>query len=140
MSPENDKALCEAFPKIFINRNKNPKVSCMSFGFECGDGWYDVIYTLCGDIQHHIDHNLDPKVDKDSTQVVATQVKEKFGGLRFYYQGGDATIDGMVGLAESLSYKICETCGNKGKAYNDGWIRTHCEKCELEYQEKRKAR
>ena len=36
-------------------------------------------------------------------QLVATQVKEKFGTLRFYYDGGDDEISGMVRMAEAMS-------------------------------------
>lgn len=58
------------------------------------------------------------------------QIKEKFGGLRFYYHGGDDDIDGMVSLAESISYKICENCGStKDIGYTKGWITTMCKDC-----------
>ena len=60
-------------------------------------------------------------------QVVAVQVKEKFGGLRFYYEGGDEYINGLSAMAESMSYVTCETCGKPGKSTSDGWIRTLCE-------------
>ena len=65
-------------------------------------------------------------------QVVATQVKEKFGGLRFYYNGGDDIIQGMVQLTESLSYLVCEECGVMNEMVNpnyDGWIQTTCSEC-----------
>ena len=60
-----------------------------------------------------------------------TQVKEKFGGLRFYYDGGNNYIDGMVSFAEAMSYKTCEFCGtthNVGQT-NKGWIFTICKEC-----------
>lgn len=59
-------------------------------------------------------------------QVVAEQVKEKFGGLRFYYRGGDTFIEGIAAMAESMSYVTCEECGNPGKPNTSGWIRTLC--------------
>jgi hypothetical protein len=59
-----------------------------------------------------------------------TQIKEKFGGLRFYYDGGDDRIQGMVDLAETLSYQICERCGStKNVQQTTGWITTLCEDC-----------
>jgi len=59
-----------------------------------------------------------------------TQIKEKFGGLCFYYYGGDDVIDGMVYLAESLSYNICETCGTtKNVGRTKGWVYTICRSC-----------
>jgi len=62
--------------------------------------------------------------------VEITQIKEKFGGLRFYYNGGDDVIHGMVSLAENLSYEICELCGStKNIMQTEGWITTLCEDC-----------
>jgi hypothetical protein len=60
-------------------------------------------------------------------QVVATQVKEKFGDLRFYYRGGDDLIDAVVRMAESMSSRTCEECGAPGTHSSGGWIRTLCE-------------
>ena len=69
------------------------------------------------------------------------QVKEKYGGLRFYYTGGDHTIDGMVSLAESLSYKICEDCGStKDIGYTKGWIATMCKECYEKHPNKENLR
>jgi hypothetical protein len=60
-------------------------------------------------------------------QVVATQVKEKFGGLRFYYTGGDDYIRGLVDFAETMSYQICEECGAQGcRSSKSGYIVTTC--------------
>ena len=68
------------------------------------------------------------------------QIKEKFGGLRFYYQGGDDHIDGMVTMAEVWAGRTCETCGNLGKRREGGWIRTLCDVHEAEHQAKMKER
>jgi hypothetical protein len=58
------------------------------------------------------------------------QIKEKFGGLRFEYSGGDDYIDGMVALAESMSYGICEFCGTtKDVGRTEGWVFTICKSC-----------
>ena len=57
------------------------------------------------------------------------QVKEKYGGLRLYFSGGDSYIEGIIDMAEEYSYKICEVCGNKGKPNKEGWITTLCEIC-----------
>ena len=60
-------------------------------------------------------------------QVVAAQVKEKFGGLRFYYDGGDGYVSGVVNFAEALSERTCEVCGNPGVARGPGWVSTRCD-------------
>lgn len=59
-------------------------------------------------------------------QVVAEQVKEKFGTLRFYYHGGDEFVYGVLSLAEAMSGVTCEVCGNPGTRNSSGWIRTTC--------------
>lgn len=125
MKQELDKKLCEKYPKIFANRFGDPTDTLMCFGFEHGDGWYKILDALCGQIQNHLDwiNREEEKVQ----QVVAIQVKEKFGELRFYYEGGDAVVDGMVRMAESWSFNTCEVCGNPGKRRKGGWIRVLCD-------------
>ena len=183
MKKELDEELCKRYPKIFVNRNKNPTETAMCWGFECGSGWYNLINTLCSNIQSHIDWNhknrestiaynqmiTDAKVGdwtsfhkwyentnveareayRERTlnaelreipnlipQVVAEQVKEKFGGLRFYYQGGDDAIRGMAQMAETMSVITCEECGAPGKIRNGGWVHTFCDEHEAEYQQR----
>jgi hypothetical protein len=93
-------------------------------GFCVGEGWWPILEALCGNIQSHIDW----KFRKDPIpQVVVHQIKEKFGGLRFYYEGGDEAIQGMVTMAESWAYRSCETCGKPGKPSTSGWIKVACE-------------
>jgi hypothetical protein len=125
MRDDLDQQLCEKYPLIFADRNKSMQETCMFWGFEHGDGWYPIIDSLCGNIQNHIDWQT--KQGKTVLQVVATQVKEKFGTLRFYYNGGDDVIDGMVRMAESWSAVACEECGAPGTQNSRGWIKTLCE-------------
>ena len=58
---------------------------------------------------------------------MADQVKEKFGTLRFYTNGGDEQIYGMIRMAESMSAVTCEECGAPGKTRGRGWIYTACD-------------
>jgi len=135
MTEEKDKSLCEKYPKIFRDRNRSMQETCMCWGFECGDGWYDIIDALCGTIQHHLNWKRGSDKHKgmtdeewdESHQVVAAQVKEKFGGLRFYIRGGDDFVEGAIALAESLSFRTCEECGAPGSRRGGGWIRTLCD-------------
>ena len=50
-----DKQLVEKYPKIFRDRYSNMKVTAMCWGFEHGDGWYNILDALCSNIQHHTD-------------------------------------------------------------------------------------
>lgn len=120
MKKENDELLCKKYPKIFANRYGDKMVTAMCWGFEVGDGWFNLIHTLCETIQSYIDNNNVP-------QIVAAQVKEKYAGLRFYYDGGNEFIAGMVHYAEMLSTTICDHCGSPdGQVWNDGWMKTRC--------------
>ena len=72
--------------------------------------------------------------------LTQTQIKEKFGGLRFYYDGGDEYISGLVSMAESWAACSCETCGTPGERREGGWIRTLCDTHETERQSTIKER
>ena len=114
-----------AYPKMFENKYG---------GFAVGAGWYPILEALCANIQSHIDWRN--RENETVPQVVVEQIKEKFGGLRFYYQGGDEQIHGMVRMAEAWADASCEECGAPGKSRNGGWIRTLCDLHEAEHQAK----
>jgi hypothetical protein len=103
----------------------------MCWGFECGDGWYNIINQLCANIQHHVDWAQEQKEKygrgEGCSQVVAVQIKEKFGTLRFYTNGGNDQTYGMIRMAESMSAVTCEECGAPGKIRGRNWIYTACD-------------
>lgn len=178
---EQDRLLCERYPKIFRDRHGDMRTTAMCWGFETDTGWYNIINQMCRLIQSHIDWSRKDRArglrynravtralkgdlggliryhtygDSSSSrqyaeqyankdverglqlrevkeacpQVVATQVKEKFGTLRFYYNGGDDVVHGIVSMAESMSAVTCERCGNPGKLSTGGWIKALCKK------------
>ena len=55
MKQELDTLLCERYPKLMVNRNLPMQETCMCWGFDCGDGWFNILDQLMGNIQHHID-------------------------------------------------------------------------------------
>ena len=117
-------------------------------GFAVGRGWWPLLEKLCATIQSHIDWANDTRAARlisnpynntipDAVeQVVVQQVKEKFGTLRFYYDGGDEFIHGAVWLAENMTGHLCEECGGLGTRRQGGWIRTLCDQHENERQER----
>lgn len=111
--------LVAKYPTIFKNIDGDYRETAMCWGFMVGDGWYDLIDRLCSDLV-----KLDPN-------IVASQVKEKFGGLRFYVDDGTTEEAwNRINRAEEESYKTCETCGKPAENLNfGGWIRTLCESC-----------
>lgn len=87
---------------------------------ECGKGWaklYEPLIAIC-----------------EEENVPILQIKEKFGGLRFYASVGDNDLlQEMIDTAEVLSYKTCEACGEPGVMRNKTyWLKTLCDKCEEE--------
>lgn len=82
----------------------------MYWGFTCGDGWFDLINNLCAMIVAEVETGKSP-------HVIASQVKEKFGRLRFRFGGGNFEIRRLVQLAEDKSETTCENCGQPGGAY-----------------------
>jgi len=100
-----------------------PILQSVECGVQCGNGWVNLLDILCGTIEAHL---LDRRELKDFR---VDQVKEKFGGLRFYVSGGDEFIDGMISLTENLSYTICEECGNPGEVTGKSWYKVLCREC-----------
>jgi hypothetical protein len=119
MSPELTQKLLEKYPKLFSSKQ--------FWGFECGDGWYDILDHLCGSLVTYT---------YGDEEIYVDQVKEKFGRLRFYLSKEDDVMHGMVSMAEHMSGRICETCGNRGETRGGSWMVTLCD----EHHEARIAR
>ena len=131
MKQELDKKLVKAFPLLYEDRNTSMQSTAMCWGFSCDDGWFDIIWNLSS--------KLEPLIQKLHTERQdieylprASQVKEKFGGLRFYVTSATDEMDGLIEEAETLSYKTCESCGNPGQGRSGGWIKTLCDTCSEE--------
>jgi hypothetical protein len=112
---------------------KYPEFFTRKVEISTGDGWYHILNALLGNIRNHIEWQL--KKDPSFPVPKIAQIKEKFGRLRFYYEGGDEAIAGMVYMAESWAAHTCETCGERGSRRTGGWIRTFCDKHEAEYND-----
>jgi hypothetical protein len=116
MKEELELELVKKYPNLYKEHGGDPAKTCMAWGIACGDGWYKLIDELSA--------KLEP------LGVVAAQVKEKFGGLRFYLETGSDEAWDLVSKAEEQSYKICERCGETGRPRGRGWIKTLCDECE----------
>lgn len=91
-------------------------------GIDIGDGWMPIVIEL------------DQKLIELYPDYKLAQVKEKFGGLRFYVEGIPWQSEGskLIDEAEAKSYETCEECGAPGKGTTSGgyWIKTLCETCD----------
>jgi hypothetical protein len=71
------------------------------------------------------------------------QVKEKFGGLRFYAEFDPAVMErcrALVRGAEAQAARTCERCGQPGRRRTDRrWILTLCDQCNATEPEGRPA-
>jgi len=128
MTPEKDAELCKKYPMLFAQRTADIKESCMGFGIECSDGWYDLIDELSAKIEA-INETLPRK-----ERIEAEQVKSKFGGLRMYVNSVPNSVSEevfkLIDEAEHKSFEICEECGKPGKSIvKNGWVSTLCTKC-----------
>jgi hypothetical protein len=109
-------------------RTDRPPITSSDY-FDCNKGWYPLIQKLIEDL---IELGWDKQV---------TQVKEKFGGLRFYINSGSTEIYDRISEAERASYLICEDCGEPGELRKDlGWYFTLCDKHHQEKKEERSKR
>lgn len=123
MSPENVKILTEKYPRLYAQKYKT-KSDFDCFGFCIGDGWFNIIDTLSSAIMWEIDSD-------NVKRFRVLQIKEKFGGLRFYHSGGSREIRGYVTFAERISERTCEGCGCPSEINcESSWLTTLCKDCE----------
>lgn len=172
MKPELDRKLVKTFPIIYRDRYGDLRNTAMVWGFDCGDGWFQIIWDLSEKLEAIARQQPEPKkhhpvkkffwkytdnfaqilrkknwLQKDGflydlfwgviygtfmppedDRLKATQVKEKYGELRFYTNYSSDEIDEAIDKAELKSSVTCEVCGEPGKTRNGGWIVTLCDK------------
>ena len=63
----------------------------------------------------------------DSYEV--EQIKEKFGGLRWYDNCHLPGVQVIIAKYEVLSEKTCIVCGKPAKWMSKGWISPYCDDC-----------
>lgn len=107
MTPELTEQLYTEFPELFRGRHLPITKNLMGYGFECSDGWYNLIRRLAADITAHATRiGLNP---------LAMQVKQELGLLRFSVDQADVFIHALCAAAEQESGAICEQCGASGQ-------------------------
>lgn len=136
------------YPELCLPRPGGRKTP---FAFETGNGWYDLLDALLASAvsgvraaEHRVSRLREARTlgKASDEQVLAAeqaysseleklpelaQVKEKFGGLRFYVDGASEELRAQIALAEMLSFRICEVCGAPGSLRREGWFRTLCD-------------
>lgn len=123
-------------------RQRFPLMYANTYDIWVGPGWMPIVECLSRAIQQHIKtqhsrieylithgkEKYPELIPEPIEQVTVAQVKEKFGELRFYYDGGDEYIAGMVEMAEQWAGHTCEECGKPGHLRDNlSWIKTLCD-------------
>lgn len=123
MNKENTQKLLTDFPELYSAQGG----LFHYFGFQCGDGWFQIIYDLSIEITA-------TAKQAGATSPVACQVKEKFGGLRFYVSAPGVDIESAMDKAYEKAWVTCEKCGAPGAIIHGRWSRVRCAPCDLEDQ------
>jgi hypothetical protein len=74
----------------------------------CLPGWLDLLDELCKTLALHLREH--PEIEP----LKVVRIKEKWGGLRFHYNGGDDLCRRTLDAAQNSSLTICEICGAAG--------------------------
>jgi len=112
------------YEELFTERG-----NCISVG----SGWLNIVADVCHCIMRNADITKEYAQTTEEKAVIAypqvLQVKEKFGGLRFYTNVSNDYINGVIAMAEMQAHRTCEYCGKPGKSTRGGWIKTLCDDC-----------
>lgn len=124
MKKEFDEEIVGLCPNLYRDRYASMQATCMCWGFEIGDGWYPLIKDLSLQLE-----SLIAKIPNRITRQKyrASQVKEKYGTLRFYMTYSTPEMDLWIDKAETQSETTCEACGASGKLRGKGWYYTACD-------------
>lgn len=119
--------LFSTYRRVF-RRYEEPAAPIDERGIECQDGWYGLIDELAWAAEQEIEKLVAQEVPAYEWPRVS-QIKEKFGGLRFYISG--KVSDSFLRLREDIcyqrSFRVCEACGGPGRLTNG---QTLCDACE----------
>lgn len=123
MKKEFDEKLVKDFSYLFKDRYGSIMESCLPWGIECGDGWFNIIYNLSKEIEE--ERLKLPKEEQKNIYIV--QIKEKYGTLRYYLTSETQEMSNLISEAEDKSLITCEQCGNKGQLRGNSWLFVSCE-------------
>ena len=112
--------ITEKYPDMFYEERRGKRKPTMHNNIiYCGDGWFNILMKLCEEL-----HAMRPKV---------MQIKEKFGGLRFYASFPKDYSEqgwGEIRKAEAQAIETCEQCGEPGELrIHNGWRYVNCQPC-----------
>jgi hypothetical protein len=130
--PDTLDKLIEQYPIVFKHLDKTGYHNLPA-------GWYKIMNRLCSELSVILEEALEANPENpDEPLFSVLQVKEKFGGLRFYYMMNTKDdelyrrIQTAVDNAEDTSYSTCQITGNIGVLCKDGsHFMTLCEESRI---------
>lgn len=128
--------LFNRYPLFLRGRSYGIKKNLMGFGFECGPGWYSLINDICARGEKECKTLIARGYPVEQTPL-AVQVKEKFGGLRFYAHNCSDSLFDFIEDQCSKSESLCDECGKPSVISGDTWLSSTCASCNEKLKEDR---
>lgn len=129
MNEKNTQTLVAAAPLLYRSYGKEKtEHSFARWGFMCGDGWFDLLKRLSAKMEAELQTDLASGNRKQDLSV-PSEIKEKFGLLRFHVSKQPAHWREWIYEAERESGRTCEICGAPGSLHLGAGVKTVCETC-----------
>ncbi len=125
MNQNNTRKLIKKFSHLYRYYRRPSTESSMCFGFQCGDGWFNLLWELSSDI----DKTLKRVSPAKAKRFAVTEVKEKFGGLRYCVNYSTFDISYWITRAIWKSLTVCMLCGKPGDLRRGLRNLTLCDQC-----------
>lgn len=123
MKKEHDKELVELCPNLYKDRDKSMQETALCWGFQCGDGWYQIVKDLSIQLEELI-----LQIPEEARHNYRTStVKEKLGTLRFYMWSSTDQMEELIDAAEERSALTCEECGASAEMRGEFWYYVACD-------------
>lgn len=114
MLTESTEALIKACPILYRGRELPLSQNLMSLGFNCSDGWAELLKKYSAKLEAHLASRLAAGEPLERLPM-AVQVKEDKGTLRLYLSSYDEVAEAVVREIAFHSESLCEICGAAGK-------------------------
>ncbi len=110
--------IIKRFPALYRKR--------LPFGFECGNGWLDILLDLSEKIEKTA---IVIGISTDSEKhPYAVQVKSKFAVLSFHGENLTEEMQTLINEASDISCQTCEICGAPGRIrIHNKWYTVYCD-------------
>lgn len=132
MKKELEDKLFSIHSLLFAQRHLSGSVTRMCDGICVSDGWYDLMNSMCEELQ--------ALSDKIKIQIEFVQIKSKFAGLRVHLNNHSDEARAIIHKYEAIASRTCEQCKSTEtvniREVEGYWMETLCDKCYADRQNK----